>query len=169
LGNKKNRYKRRIKKHILINIMKFLSVIKYFFLFIFILVFVCCHIDGNTSEKKAIVVKESKLSFQNKIHIFGNLKAGEIVSYSFLFENVGKSSVIIESAKSSCGCITVDFPKYPILPGKTGYIDVEYNSLGDVGKIYKGIILDTTNKQGIRLAIVANVKNEILDINNLKN
>jgi len=149
--------------------MKFLSVIKYFCLFIFFLVFAFCHSDGNTSEKKDVVVKESKLSFKNKIHTFGNLKAGEIAVYSFFFENVGKSSVIIEGAKSSCSCITVDFSKYPILPGKTGYIDVEYNSVGDVGKIYKEIILDTTNKQEIRLAIMANVKNEILDINNLKN
>jgi len=147
--------------------MKFLSIIKYSLLFIFI--FVCCHDDGNTSKKKDIGVNESKLSFQNKIHTFGNLKAGEIVVYSFYFENVGKSSVVIKGAKSSCGCITVDFIKYPILPGRTGYIDVEYNSAGDVGKIYKEIILDTTNKHEIRLAIMANVKNEILDINNLKN
>jgi len=149
--------------------MKFLSVIKYSFLFIFIIIFVCCHGDGNTFEKKDVGVKTSKLSFQNKIHTFGNLKAGEIVVYSFRYENAGKSSVIIECAKSSCGCIKVDFPTYPILPGKTGYVDVEYNSAGDVGKIYKVIILDTTNKQRIRLAIMANVKNEILDFNNLKN
>ena len=147
--------------------MKFLSVIKYSFLFIFIIIFVCCHGDGN--KTKDVGVKTSKLSFQNKIHTFGSLKAGEIVVYSFRYKNVGTSSVIINGAKSSCGCIKVDFPTYPILPDKTGYVDVEYNSAGDVGKIYKVIILDTTDKQRIRLAIMANVKNEILDINNLKN
>jgi len=149
--------------------MKFLSGIKYSFLFIFIIIFVCCQGDGHIPEKKDVIVKESKLSFQNKIHTFGYLKAGEIAGYSFRFKNIGKSSVIIGGAKSSCGCVTVNFPKYPILPGKTGYVEVEYNSAGDVGRIYKEIILDTTNKQEIRLAIMANVKNEILDINNLKN
>jgi len=149
--------------------MKILSAIKYSFLFLSIFIFVCCHGNGNTSEKKCVGVKESKLSFQNKIHTFGNLEAGEIAGYSFSFKNVGKSSVIIEGAKSSCGCITVAFTRHPVLPGKKGSIDVEYNSSGDVGRIYKEIILDTTNKQEIRLAIMANVKNEILDINNLKN
>lgn len=149
--------------------MRFLSLIKYSFLFIFILIFECCHSDGNTNKKKVEVFNVSKLSFQKRIHTFGDIKAGEIDVYSFSFKNVGKSNVIIEGAKSSCGCITINYPKHPILPGKTEYIEVEYNSAGDVGKIYKEIILNTSCNQKIKLAIMANVKNEILDINNLKN
>jgi len=149
--------------------MRFLSIIKYSFLLIFIFIFECCHSDINKNKKKEEVSEVSELSFQKKIHTFGNLKAGEIVVYSFSFKNTGRSNVIIERVKSSCGCITVNYPKHPIFPGKTEYIDVEYNSAGDLGKIYKDVVLYTSFNQEIKLVIMANVKNEILDINNLKN
>ncbi len=46
----------------------------------------------------------------------------------FKFKNVGKSPIIIERIQSSCGCTVPKKPEEPILPGKTGEIEVKYNT-----------------------------------------
>ena len=47
----------------------------------------------------------------------------------FPFVNKGKQAVSIDSVKASCGCLTPSYPKRPIEPGETGFIDVEVNTL----------------------------------------
>ena len=44
----------------------------------------------------------------------------------FKFKNVGKSPVIIEKVRSSCGCTVPKKPTDPIMPGATGEIEVKY-------------------------------------------
>lgn len=44
----------------------------------------------------------------------------------FKFKNVGKSPLIINNVKSSCGCTVPKKPTEPIMPGKSGEIEVKY-------------------------------------------
>lgn len=46
---------------------------------------------------------------------------------TFEFKNTGNQALIISNVQSTCGCTVPLFPKEPILPGKTGKIDVQYN------------------------------------------
>ncbi|MEN9488597.1 MAG: hypothetical protein RL494_862, partial [Bacteroidota bacterium] len=46
---------------------------------------------------------------------------------TFEFTNTGDAPLIIKDVKSSCGCTVPTKPTEPILPGKTGKIDVKYN------------------------------------------
>ncbi|WP_330444052.1 DUF1573 domain-containing protein [Flavobacterium sp. C4GT6] len=45
----------------------------------------------------------------------------------FEFTNTGDAPLIIKDVKSTCGCTVPTKPKEPIMPGKTGKIEVKYN------------------------------------------
>ncbi len=59
----------------------------------------------------------------------------------FEFTNTGDAPLIIKDVKSTCGCTVPTKPKEPILPGKTGKIEVKYNM--STGPIRKTITVES--------------------------
>jgi hypothetical protein len=47
---------------------------------------------------------------------------------TFKFKNVGKSPLVINDIKSSCGCTVPKKPAGPIMPGDSGEIEVKYDT-----------------------------------------
>ncbi len=125
----------------------------------------------NSGTKKALPDNKSdgsgaaKFAFSEEIHNFGSLKAGEVVSFTFVFKNSGTKTLTITHVDSGCGCTEVNIPEKNIGPGKEGQIEVIYNSAGEVGKELKTITLfsnaDQSKKQ---IFIRANVTNEVIKI-----
>ncbi|MBW8325438.1 MAG: DUF1573 domain-containing protein [Prolixibacteraceae bacterium] len=129
---------------------------------------VSCH-SGTKKTEPATNSDESgvaKFVFSEEIHNFGSLKAGELVSFTFVFKNEGTKTLTITEVDSGCGCTEVIIPDKTIDPGQEGQIQVIYNSAGEVGRQLKTITLtsnaETPKKQ---LMIRANVTNEIIEIN----
>jgi hypothetical protein len=107
----------------------------------------------------------AKFVFSEEIHNFGSLKAGEIVSFTFVFRNEGTKTLTIRNVDSGCGCTEVKIPNKEIEPGKEGQIEVIYNSAGEVGKQLKTITLFSNAEQKQKqLFIKANVTNELIEI-----
>ncbi len=106
----------------------------------------------------------TEISFTELAHNFGELQAGEIVLYTFIFTNTGSNDFVIESLYSDCGCVKTNFNKQAVKPGKTGIIEVEFDTSGLVGNEYKTIEVNGNSKELKHLAIFAQVKNELLDI-----
>ena len=98
------------------------------------------------------------------MHNFGSLTAGEIVVYTFKFTNTGNANYLIDKTYSDCGCVKTSYTKEGIKPGKTGIIELEFDSSGMVGKEFKTIEIHGNSKELKHLAIFAEVKNEILKI-----
>ncbi len=72
-----------------------------------------------------------EITFKETTHDFGTIKEGEVVTKKFTFTNTGEAPLIITNASSSCGCTVPKFMKdTPIAPGKTGEIEVKYDSRG---------------------------------------
>lgn len=86
------------------------------------------------------------MKFASETHDFGTLKEGPAASYDFVFTNVGKSPLIIQSCTASCGCTTPDWTKEPIAPGKTGKISVKYNTQGRPGTFSKTVYIASNAK-----------------------
>lgn len=135
---------------------------------IFGLMLVSCH-SGTKKTEPTTNSDESgvaKFVFSEEIHNFGSLKAGELVSFTFVFKNEGTKTLTITEIDSGCGCTEVIIPDKTIDPGQEGQIQVIYNSAGEVGRQLKTITLtsnaETPKKQ---LMIRANVTNEIIEIN----
>ncbi len=79
---------------------------------------------------------------------------------TFEFKNTGDAPLIITNVQSTCGCTVPSKPTEPILPGKTGKIDVKYNM--SPGPIRKTITVESnaTNVEDGRVAI--KIKGEVL-------
>ena len=68
------------------------------------------------------------IKFESVTHGFGKVQKGTPVSVEFSFVNPGKKPLIIEDATAECGCTKPEYPKQPIMPGKTGKIKVTYDA-----------------------------------------
>lgn len=98
-----------------------------------------------TEAEKAIA---PAITFSKKEFNGGDVIQGEVLNYTYTFTNTGKSDLIIESAKPSCGC-TASAPEDKIVkPGQNSTIKASFNSTGRVGPQMKTITVlsnDPTN------------------------
>ena len=79
---------------------------------------------------------------------------------SFEFTNTGDAPLIITNVLSTCGCTVPTKPTEPIMPGKTGKIDVKYNM--NPGPIRKTITVESNavNYESGRVAL--KIKGEVI-------
>ena len=84
--------------------------------------------------------------FTEETHDFGNLKEGDAAVYEFKFKNTGKEPLIITNASASCGCTVPEWPKDPILPGKTSAVKVSFNTAGKNGPFNKTVYIQSNAK-----------------------
>lgn len=79
---------------------------------------------------------------------------------SFEFTNTGDAPLIITSVLSTCGCTVPTKPTEPIMPGKTGKIDVKYSMIP--GPIRKTITVESNavNYEAGRVAL--KIKGEVV-------
>lgn len=94
----------------------------------------------DTSEKMPQIV------FEEDMHDFGRLSAGENVSYSFKFVNKGNADLIISGCDASCGCTVADYPKDRIKPGQGGYVTISFRSAGMSGQQFKDVVVSTNGQ-----------------------
>ncbi|WP_066628214.1 DUF1573 domain-containing protein [Labilibacter marinus] len=95
-----------------------------------------------SSDKKA---QAAKISVDNKIFDFGELKQGNKASHTYNITNTGKSDLIIRKVKASCGCTAIKPAKTVIAPGEETSITAEFNSAGKKGRQNKSITVITND------------------------
>ncbi|WNH13274.1 DUF1573 domain-containing protein [Thalassobellus suaedae] len=72
--------------------------------------------------------KVAKIEFKSDTIDYGTIEKGSDGKRVFEFTNTGKAPLIISKVTSSCGCTIPKWSKEPILPGKTGEIQVKYDT-----------------------------------------
>lgn len=105
--------------------------------------------QSTTSSSSAAAMSASSIDpadapafkFDNDSYDFGQIKAGEKVSYDFKFKNTGKSPLIISDAVATCGCTVPEYPKEPVAPGEEAIIHVVFDSAGKEGMQNKVVTL----------------------------
>ena len=103
--------------------------------------------------------------FANEEFNAGKIVQGEKVSHSFAVENRGKSDLIIVSVNASCGCTIAKWDKKPIGPGKSGSIEVVFDSKGKIGLQHKTIVVESNAKPESK---ILSLKCEVVLPNNSK-
>ena len=58
---------------------------------------------------------------------FGEIKMGTTKTIQVSFTNTGKKVLVLNEAYTNCGCTSIDLPKEPFPPGKSGIIKITYN------------------------------------------
>lgn len=135
---------------------------------LFLLIFGSCQ-SGAKKAEPASQSDESgvaEFAFSEEMHNFGSLNAGEVVSFTFVFRNIGTKTLTIDKVDSGCGCMKVNIPEKSVEPGMEGRIEVIYDSSGEVGNQLKIITLYSNEEKPERqLFIKAQVSNEIIELN----
>ncbi len=99
-------------------------------------------------KKAADTVNYTNIKWLDSLKYIGNVPAGKTAGISFKFLNSGDKPLYIINAKPGCGCTLADYPKEPILPGKTGVIKADYNVHKDgQGDFRKSIRVTTNTKE----------------------
>jgi hypothetical protein len=70
------------------------------------------------------------IEFKETTYNFGEIKQGDKAEHTFTFTNTGKEPLILSNVKASCGCTVPKWPREPIAVGKSGVINVVFNSKG---------------------------------------
>ncbi|WP_274476081.1 DUF1573 domain-containing protein [Mangrovimonas aestuarii] len=103
--------------------------------------------------------KVAKIEFKSTTIDYGTIEKGSNGIRTFEFTNTGDAPLIISKVSSSCGCTVPKKPDGPIMPGKTGEIQVKYDT-NRVGPIRKTITV-ISNAQTPTLAV--KIKGEVFD------
>ena len=94
--------------------------------------------------------KVAKIEFDQTTIDYGTIEKGANGVRVFKFKNTGDAPLIINNVRSSCGCTIPKKPKDPIMPGKTGEIEVKYDTKR-VAPIRKQLLLCLMPKTNQRL------------------
>lgn len=83
-----------------------------------------------------------KIEFKTETIDYGTVEKGKDNGVRvFEFKNTGDAPLVITDVKTSCGCTVPSKPKEPIMPGKTGEIEVKYNM--NPGPINKTVTVES--------------------------
>ncbi len=91
----------------------------------------------------------AKFQFKDKndTYDFGTVKEGDDVVHEYEFKNTGDQPLQILRVEASCGCTTPEWPKTPVMPGKTGSIKVTFKSQGRVGPVNRDVTIQSNAVQ----------------------
>lgn len=83
-------------------------------------------------------ISAQSITFSQDQIDYGIIKKNSDGNQIFKFTNTGDKPLIISNVKSSCDCSVTSWTRTPILPGKSGEINVKYNTK-NLGKFSKSI------------------------------
>ncbi len=109
--------------------------------------------------------KGPKFEFKDKndTYDFGTVKEGEKVVHAFEFKNAGDQPLQLLKVDATCGCTVPEWPKTPIMPGKSAAIKVTFNTAGKAGPAIKEItiksnaVLPDKSKERYTITLKGNV------------
>ncbi len=90
---------------------------------------------------------------------YGTIAKGSNGKRKFTFRNDGSEPLIISSIIPGCSCVTADAPKDPIAPGKTGFIEVEYDTTQE-GDFLKDFVI-SSNVAGEEAVKIVYIKGHV--------
>lgn len=106
--------------------------------------------------------QKPKIRFESTLHDFGTIaEKGGPKTHKFYFSNTGDAPLVITKVTASCGCTTPDWTREIIMPGKTGFINVEYNPDGRVGPMDKTVTV-TSNADPAEMTL--GIKGEVVAV-----
>lgn len=79
---------------------------------------------------------------------------------TFEFTNTGDAPLVVTNVRSTCGCTVPSKPEAPIMPGKTGNIEVKYNM--SLGRISRTITVETNAINHTDGKVALRIKGEVV-------
>ena len=112
---------------------------------------------GLYAQTPVQTMAQDSIVFEKLINDYGTIEQGSDGDCEFKFTNKGESPLVLSNVKASCGCTVPEWPKEPILPGKTSSIKVKYNT-NNQGSFNKSI---TVNSNALNSTVVLQIKGNV--------
>lgn len=93
-------------------------------------------------------LRTTKISFEDSVFDFGDVKYKSSIQTNFIFRNTGDQPLIIWKVVSACGCTIPQWSKEPVPPGKSGIIEVRYDSTRN-GSFSKEMLVYSNASSGV--------------------
>ena len=101
----------------------------------------------------APAAKGPAITWEKTTYEFGNIPQGTPASGTFKFTNTGTAPVILSDVKGSCGCTVPEWPKEPIMPGKSAVIKATYNA-ANPGAFNKSITVTANTENSTQVLFI---------------
>ena len=112
----------------------------------------------NAQEATKAPGTQAEISFEQTTHDFGTVAQGSPTAHEFKFTNTSKVPLVLQSVNASCGCTTPEWPKEPIMPGKSAFVKAVYDS-NRIGTFTKSITVNSNASNGtVILTIKGNIE-----------
>jgi hypothetical protein len=121
---------------------------------------------GEKPSNQIVSSDTAVITFSEYEHNFGKVTEGEKVACIFTFENTGKGPLVISSVTTSCGCTVPKYDKKPIAVGKTGLVEVVFNSSGYDGRQTKTITITVKSNASKSIVLLKITGDVITSTNN---
>lgn len=92
-------------------------------------------------QDPGIVLPRTSVQWDRDTLRFTAIEEGAVIIDSFTLTNTGFKPYIIREVKTSCDCTVLRYPEFPVLPGETATLRVEFDSRGKAGQALPGIIV----------------------------
>jgi len=111
----------------------------------------------NAAPQPAANPNAPVISFEKTTHNYGTVTKGGDGTCEFKFKNTGIEPLILSNVTSSCGCTVPEWPREPILKGKSASIKVKYDT-NRIGAINKTVtVMSNAKEASVQLRITGNV------------
>ncbi|HNX43896.1 MAG TPA: DUF1573 domain-containing protein [Bacteroidales bacterium] len=111
----------------------------------------------SSASKPAANPNAPVITFEKTTHDYGTVTKGGDGTCEFKFTNTGVEPLILSNCTASCGCTVPDWPREPILKGKSSVVKVKYdtNRIGGINKTIN--VVSNANNSPVQLRIIGNV------------
>jgi len=75
----------------------------------------------------------------------------DVIPIDIEIENSGNAPLVIHKADVSCGCVSVEYPKEPILPGKTVKLSIKVKTKDQKGHFNKAVFINSNAINDVEL------------------
>lgn len=99
-------------------------------------------VASKKSEAAESLFYGAHYKFDTETINYGTIARGSNGKRKFYFRNDGSEPLTISSIIPGCSCVTAELPKEPIAPGKTGFIEVEYDTQKE-GEFIKDFVVSS--------------------------
>ena len=102
------------------------------------------------------------MTFEKSEIDYGNIALGADGVRIFKFKNTGTEPLVVKNARGSCGCTVPKWPNEAIPVGKTGIIEVKYDT-NRAGQFTKAVYVETNEVSPVHTIII---KGTVVEKNN---
>ncbi len=113
-----------------------------------------CYAQKGRSKKNANTVRNASPSIKlDKTYFdFGEIEEGSNGEVVFEVVNEGNGLLMINSVKTSCGCVLADYSTNGLMHNEKGYIKIRYNT-NIVGEIKRSVVVNTNDEKNPKIVL----------------